>query len=229
MSTYFHISKVYQMHIYLCSYIHISAIRACLGNSGVGGVRWRGVKGVGAPSSRQFHKVCCGVLQRELQRELQCGFVLVHKAALYCSVSPCVAVCPLCINISYVCVSTFLMYKNICVWYTFDIWKYLEIWTLVYQHFLCMDFQAHSLNSTSAQISRPQSITGILGPFVWSVFLFCYPFGGRDTLKKNEWFTKILSSFSAILLGPFVLSFSLFCYPFGGRDTLKKRFSWWVL
>ena len=97
MSTYFQLSKVHQMHKYLDSYIHISAIRACLGNSGVGGVRWRGVKGVGAPSSRQLHKVCCRVLQcelqRELQRELQCGFALVHKAAVCCSVLPCVAVC----------------------------------------------------------------------------------------------------------------------------------------
>jgi hypothetical protein len=30
----------------------------------------------------------------------------------------------------------------------------------------------------------------ILGPFAFSVFVFCHPFGGRDSLLKKERFTK---------------------------------------
>jgi len=44
-------------------------------------------------------------------------------------------------------------------------------------------------NSTPANISRFWSMLGILEPFAFSVFLFCHPFEGRDSLK-NERFTK---------------------------------------
>jgi len=85
-------------------------------------------------------------------------------------------------------------------------------------------FQAHTLNSTRAQISCPWSITGILGPFVLSVFLFCYPFRGRDTLKKTKdsrryclpslpsfWDLLLyLFSWSVILLGDVIPSKNVF-------------------
>jgi len=41
-------------------------------------------------------------------------------------------------------------------------------------------------NSTPADISRFWSILGILEPFALSVFLFCHPFEGRDSLKKRK-------------------------------------------
>jgi len=153
------------MHIYLYSYIHISAIRACLGNSGVGGVRWRGVKGVGAPSSRQFHKVCCSVLQRELQRELQCGFVLVHKAALYCSVLPCVAVCLSCIDISYVC--TFKHTPSIPPLLGFLVPGVLRVfWDLLFYLSSCSAI----LSGDVIPLKKRKIHEDI-------VFLFCHPFG----------------------------------------------------
>jgi len=41
-------------------------------------------------------------------------------------------------------------------------------------------------NSTPAAISRFWSILGILKPSAFSVFLFCHPFEGRDSLKKRK-------------------------------------------
>ena len=51
-------------------------------------------------------------------------------------------------------------------------------------------FQVHMFNSTPADISRFWSILFILEPYAFSVFLLCHPFGGRDSLKKNQKFTK---------------------------------------
>jgi len=41
-------------------------------------------------------------------------------------------------------------------------------------------------NSTPADTSCFWSNLGILEPFAFSVFLFCHPFEGRDSLKKRE-------------------------------------------
>jgi len=46
--------------------------------------------------------------------------------------------------------------------------------------------QVHMFNSTPADISRFWSILGILELFAFSVFLFCHPFEGRDSLKKRK-------------------------------------------
>jgi len=45
-------------------------------------------------------------------------------------------------------------------------------------------FQIDMFNFTDADISRFWSILGIY--FAFSVFLFCHPFGGRDSLKKRK-------------------------------------------
>ena len=50
-------------------------------------------------------------------------------------------------------------------------------------------FQVQMFNSTPADISRFWSILSILEPYAFSVFLFCHPFGGHDSLK-NKRFTK---------------------------------------
>jgi len=54
-------------------------------------------------------------------------------------------------------------------------------------------FQVHMFNSTTADISRFWSILGILEPFAFSVFLFCHPFEGRDSLKKRKIHEEIRS------------------------------------
>jgi len=46
--------------------------------------------------------------------------------------------------------------------------------------------QVHTFKFIAADISRFWSLLGILGPFAFSVFLFCHPFGGRDSLKKRK-------------------------------------------
>jgi len=47
-------------------------------------------------------------------------------------------------------------------------------------------FEAHILDFTckDREISRPWSILGILGPFMFCAFLFGHPFGGRDTVNN---------------------------------------------
>ena len=48
-------------------------------------------------------------------------------------------------------------------------------------HCVCI-FQTHILNSCDAKFLVP----GVLGPFAFSVFLFCHPIGGHDSLKKRN-------------------------------------------
>jgi len=68
--------------------------------------------------------------------------------------------------------------------------KVLSIYILMFGFFCVVHcvwrFQVHMFNSAPADISRFWSILGILEPFAFSVFLFCHPFGGRDSPKKRK-------------------------------------------
>jgi len=44
-----------------------------------------------------------------------------------------------------------------------------------------------ALNNRKSSIARlPNFLLGMLGPFAFPVFLFCHPFGGRDSLKISR-------------------------------------------
>jgi len=64
--------------------------------------------------------------------------------------------------------------------------NYILMVGLIFVVHCVWSFQVHMFNSTPADIYRFWSIWGILEPFAFSVFLFCHPFGGCDSIKKRK-------------------------------------------